>query len=447
MANPQPPVRPYSSNDADVNARSALGLVGVLGNAAQMAFGRLYHSVGGKPAPSTVATTGTSSDPAAVLRAANRELVARLKAGEMLNARLKAVFTSLNEGVIMQDAQGRIVLINNAAEQLLGSVKNFWDSDLGRLFRTAQQLAQDQVPAEGEEVTEMETLGAPTRVQINDRIIGAQLAAVFTPSGRRLGTVIVLRDVTREALADRLKDEFVTQVTHELRTPLTVIKGMSEVLLTQPTDEPPNRKFLEAIGRNAAVLDRMIIELLDISEISAGAFEIRHQPIVLDELVLAVIKGQDARSKKQQIAVGLMVVDRSALHVFGDDRRLRWALGHLLDNSLNYTLRGGQVVIRVGARQGERVLIEVIDSGVGIRPRDLPRIFERFYRGEARTSDWKTIDPRGLGQGLYVARSVAEAHGGYLSARTELGKGSIFTMSLPVGGLVAEPEAIPDTTD
>jgi two-component system sensor histidine kinase ResE len=446
MANPQPPTRPYNANDADANAHSALGLVGVLGNAAQMAFGRLYQSVSGKPAASTVAAVSLSADPAAVLRAANRELVARLKAGEMLNARLKAVFTSLNECVIMQDAQGRIVLINNAAEQLLGSVKNFWDSELGRLFRTAQELAQDQVPAEGVEVTEMETLGAPARVQINDRIIGAQLAAVFTPNGRRLGTVIVLRDVTREALADRLKDEFVTQVTHELRTPLTVIKGMSEVLLTQPTDEPPNRKFLEAIGRNAAVLDRMIVELLDISEISAGAFEIHHQPLILDELVLAVIKGQEARAKKQQIAVGMMVVDRSTLHIVGDDRRLRWALGHLLDNSLNYTLRGGHIIIRVGARQGERVLIEVLDSGVGISPRDLPRVFERFYRGEAKTPDGKTIDPRGLGQGLYVARSVAEAHGGYLSARTELGKGSIFTLALPRNP-PAKPPPVEDKTD
>ena len=439
MANPLPPVRAYNDPDASAKAHSALGLVGVLGSAAQMAFGRLYQSVSGKPSALNAApATSPEADPAVVLRTANRELVARLKAGEMLNARLKAVFTSLNEGVIMQDAQGRIVLMNKAAEHLLGTVKNFWDSELGRLFRTAQQLGQDQPQIEGVEITEMETLGAPVRVQINDRIVGAQLAAVYTPNGRRLGTVIVLRDVTREALADRLKDDFVTQVTHELRTPLTVIKGMSEVLLGQPLDEPPNRKFLEAIGRNAAVLDRMIIELLDISEMSAGAFEIHHQPLALDELALAVIKGQEARSKKQQIAVGLMVVDRAALHISGDDRRLRWALGHLLDNSLNYTQRGGQIVIRVGAQQAGRVLVEVIDSGVGISPRDLPRVFERFYRGEAKTPDGQTLDPRGLGQGLYVARSVAEAHGGYLTARSELGKGSVFTLALPLP-LDAEP--------
>jgi len=382
-----------------------------------MVFGRLYQrNLDAKP-------TGVAPDPTAVLRAANRELSARVKSSELLNVRLKAVFASLGEGVVMQNAQGRVVLVNRAAETLLGSMKNFWESDLGKLFRTAQERQTGE--------SEMELLGAPTRVQINGRIVGAQLAAVFSPEGTRIGTVIVLRDVTREALADRLKDEFVSQVTHELRTPLTAIKGMSEVLLNQPADRPPNRKFLEAIGRNAAVLDRMIIELLDISEISAGSFAVQSQRLALEELVLDVIEGEAARIKRQSLNVGLMVVNRTHLEVTGDDRRLRWALGHLLDNSLNYTLNGGLITFRMGAVQGDRVLIEVVDTGVGINVRDLPHVFERFYRGEAKTSDGKLIDPRGLGQGLYIARSVAEAHGGYLTVRSEPGVGSTFTFALP----------------
>ncbi|MHB8626932.1 MAG: sensor histidine kinase [Aggregatilineales bacterium] len=422
---PSTPVRP-SQPGPDSDARNAVGLVAVLGNAAQMVFGRLYQrNLNAKPA------SPTASDPAAVLRAANRELSARVKTSELLNARLRAVFASLSEGVVMQNSQGRVVLINHAAEDLLGSMKNFWDSDLGKLYRTSQERQTGD--------SEMELLGAPTRVQINDRIVGAQLAAVFSPEGTRIGTVIVLRDVTREALADRLKDEFVSQVTHELRTPLTAIKGMSEVLLNQPTDRPPNRKFLEAIGRNAAVLDRMIIELLDISEISAGSFAIQSQRLALDELVLAVIQGQAARIKKQNLNVGMMVVNRAHLQVMGDDRRLRWALGHLFDNSLNYTLNGGLITFRIGAVQGDRVLIEVSDTGVGINARDLPHVFERFYRGEAKTPDGKVIDPRGLGQGLYVARSVAEAHDGYLTASSQPGVGSTFTLGLPFAPDEIEP--------
>lgn len=413
--------RPLSGTDTrEHEVSSFLSLIEILGNAAQMLFGRVYQSLGLKQKQASEPPEGDTS---AVLRAANRELSARIKASETIAARLKAVFASLNEGVIMQDNDGRIVLINNAAEQLLGSIKNFWDSDLGRMFNQARDRGTGEA--------EMELLGEPSRVQINDSIVGAQLAAVSSPDGERLGTVIVLRDVTKEALADRLKDDFVTQITHELRTPLTAIKGMSEVLLSQPTDRPPNRKFLEAIGRNAAVLDRMILELLDISEISAGSFAIHQKRLALNELVLDVVKGQEARIKKQMINVGIMVANRERVYVVGDDRRLRWAIGHLLDNSLNYTLKGGFITIGIGALRGEKVLIEVSDTGVGIAAKDLPHVFERFYRGEAKTVDGKTIDPRGLGQGLYVARAVAEAHKGYLAVSSTPGLGTKFTMALP----------------
>jgi signal transduction histidine kinase len=367
----------------------------------------------------------------------NRDLSARVRASELLSTRLKAVFASLSEGIVMQDAEGRIVLINKSAEVLLGSIKNFWDSELGRLFNSAHTYPTTAVVSysereEGRTVTEMELIGVPLKVAVNNKVIGAQLALVSSVDGERLGTVIVLRDVTEEALAARLKDEFVTAITHELRTPLTAIKGMSEVLMSQPPDRPPNRKFLEAIGRNAAILDRMIIELLDISEMSAGNFAVHQKRIALDEVALDVIKSQEGRIKKQGIRVGVMVINRSRVYAIGDDQRLRWAVGHLLDNALHYTLKGGLITIRIGVVKADRVQLEVVDSGVGIADKDLPHIFDRFYRGEARTPEGKVIDPRGLGQGLYVARAVAEAHQGYLTVRSKVGEGSTFTLGLPL---------------
>ncbi len=143
----------------------------------------------------------------------------------------------------MQDNDGRIVLMNQAARDLLGSVRMFWHSELGRMFAEARH----RTALDGEI-----TLGEAQRVEVNDRVIGAQLAIVADERGKRLGTVLMLRDVTHDALSDRLKDQFVTQMSHELRTPLTVIKGMSEVLLALPEGRPPDRKFLEAISRNAA---------------------------------------------------------------------------------------------------------------------------------------------------------------------------------------------------
>ena len=356
----------------------------------------------------------------------------KLQTAQQTNvAQLTGVLAVISEGVIMQDNEGRIVLMNQAAHDLLGSIRAFWDSDLGRMFVDSRH----QIPLEGEI-----TLGEPQRVEVNNRILGAQIAVVADENGQRLGTVLMLRDVTRDAIADRLKDQFVTHMSHELRTPLTAIKGMSEVLLAMPDDRPPNRKFLEAISRNTAVLDRMIVELLDISEIGAGSFAVREQQIDLPALIINVVLGLRPRFEKAGLRLAFSAVGASRLTITGDERRLQWAIGHLIDNSIKYTETGGEILVQVGRIREGRALIEVSDTGVGISPHDLPHIFERFYRGEPRTPDGRVLDPRGLGQGLFVARAVAEAHGGYLSVASALGEGSTFTLALPLER-VAQPAA------
>src|SRR5690606_35816719 len=154
-------------------------------------------------------------------------------------------------------------------------------------------------------------------VQVNDRILGATAAGIANKSGERIGTVIVLRDVTREAVSERLKDEFVSQISHELRTPLTVIKGFSDVLLHTPEDMPPKRQFLEAISRNAAVLDRMIIELLDLSEMGAGTFAVRRDPLPLAGIAWDVLRGFEGRIRRAELELHVFVA-RAGLEVFGD---------------------------------------------------------------------------------------------------------------------------------
>ncbi|HVO42618.1 MAG TPA: histidine kinase dimerization/phospho-acceptor domain-containing protein, partial [Aggregatilineales bacterium] len=235
-------VNPTDARERDV--RFFLRVVDDFGSSTESFFGRIYNGLRRKQ----VRRSDGRTEQIAALQRANRELTAQVREAQTVSARLRSVFARIDEGVIMQDTDGRMVLMNDAAYRLMGSVKAFWDSDLGRLFTQAQQQR-------GVSTNELQPAGPPIRVEVNDRVLGAQLAYVSTPGGEALGTLIVLRDVTHEAIADRLRDEFVTQISHELRTPLTVIKGMSEVLINQPTDRPPNRRFLEAIGRNAAVLD------------------------------------------------------------------------------------------------------------------------------------------------------------------------------------------------
>ncbi|PJF28516.1 MAG: hypothetical protein CUN52_13060, partial [Phototrophicales bacterium] len=306
--------------------------------------------------------------------------------------------------------------------------KNFRDTELGRLFDTYNQttaLAGEVVP-----------LAEPNKVQVNNRILGAQVAAVANSKGERIGTVIVLRDVTQEALTERLRTQFVTALSHELKTPMTAIKGMADVLKHLPPDnKDAMQRPLETLIRNVDVLDRMIVELLDVAELGAGTFDIRHDEVFIEPLLWSVVNGTNPDIKRKRVEVMVMIRDSSALRLNGDEQRLRWAFGHLLQNAVNYTENGGRVVIMAGidAQDHRYMRIDVVDNGVGISKKDLPHIFEQFYRGEPRNAQGKLIDPRGLGQGLFIARKVAEAHGGYVSVlKSEIGVGTTMTCILPI---------------
>lgn len=406
-----------SSNPREISG--AINRVNSLGTATERLFSRLYRGLrlrsdqqqGGKPTVNDAAER-------------NRQLQRAIKRRDVEIERMNAILATISEGIIMQDLEGRIILVNAAARRLIGSRKDIWDSELGTLFNAYRDVTRVE--------SELAPLGEPTRIQVNNMILGAQVAAVADSQGQRLGTLIVMRDVTRDALSDRLKNEFVTAISHELRTPMAVIKGMSEVMMNQPADQPPNRRFLETLSRNVDVLDRMIVELLDISEMSAQAFSIRRDPVNLEEMIWNVVNGVTPEVKRAQLDIAVMLREVERLQVVGDDQRLRWALGHLLHNAIRYTEAGGHIIVMASGSDAKHITIQVLDTGVGISKKDLPHIFERFYRGEPRTSSGRLLDPRGLGQGLFVARSVTEAHGGYLTVRSEQGQGSIFTMVLPV---------------
>ncbi len=389
-----------------------LSRINRFGSATEQMFSRLYRGIGHR------------ARQAEDLNLSAREMQEQLQQRDAEIERLSGILAGLDEGIIMQDTEGRIVVVNTAARELLGSQKSFWETELGTLFNAHKDLVALDA--------ELLPVGEPTRVQINGRILGAQLAAVADSQGGRIGTIMVLRDVTRDALADRLKDQFITAISHELRTPMAVIKGMSEVLINQPSGIKPNRRLLESLSRNVDVLDRMIVELLDMSELGTDAFVLRQDELNLEDLIWHVVRGMDPEIHHASHKVLVMMKALTALHVTGDDQRLRWALGHLIQNSVRYSEEGSRIYVTAENPDNVHVAIQVIDMGVGISEKDLPHIFDRFYRGEARTSGGKLLDPRGLGQGLFIARTVTEAHGGYLSVRSTQGEGSMFTMVLPL---------------
>jgi signal transduction histidine kinase len=399
----------------------ALHRVDALGQASERYFRRLYNNLLRRRDAG-----GEAQDSRALRRI--------IQAREEEIARLSGILAAIDEGVIMQDTEGRLVVANGRARELLGGIKAFWESELGTLFNQYR----DVEPSEGDIVP----LSQPVRVQVNNRIIGAQIAAI-SDNGRRLGTLIVLRDVTRDTISERMKDQFITAISHELRTPMTIIKGVADLVAEQSLTGKPDRKLLETLTRNVDILDRMIVELLDIAELSDEDFSIRQDAVDLEPLLWSVVEGLRPETNRAGVKISIMIRDQGRLALAGDEQKLRWAFGHVLQNSIRYTEPGGVIIVTVSRASDEALAVTILDTGVGISERDLPHIFDRFYRGEPRTPSGRLLDPRGLGQGLYIARRVFEAHGGYIRVQSRVGQGSLFTITLPASA--DRPETLPET--
>lgn len=406
----------------DSNYLSVLERVHQLGSATESLFSRLYRGLNKRRQLGEEEKEALMQQITGNMIVRNRQLRNMLKEREIEAERLAGILEQVSEGFIMQDNEGRIVLMNRVAHDLLGNQGNFWSSELGLLFSEKRNLPTFD--------SELAPLGEAKRVQIGSRVISAQIMAIADKQGARLGTLMVLRDVTREELANRMKNSFVTHISHELITPLAPMRVASEILLNTPQDKAPNRKMLEMIGRNIDILDRMVSEMLDMSAMTSGNFQVEHEAITVEDLLWQVVQSFKADLDDKQLEMMMMLRDTAGLQVTGDKKYLQWAVTNLIRNAIQYNQAGERVIIRAGIKR-ENIVIEFKDTGVGIAPSDLPFIFNLFYRGDARTLDGKKIDPRGLGQGLFVVRKVAEAHGGTISVRSEVGKGSTFTLKLP----------------
>jgi len=423
---------PRASN-GEVN--SDLGDIHRFGTASESLFRRLYRGFGRRQRleqelrrQRQIAQAHTAES-ATLRRRFERLDSEHRQRGDELD-RLTKVLSSLDDGIIVQDMNGKVTMMNQGAQDMLGGKRAFWDSALGTLFERYRDMQ--------EAAAELTPLGESEELPLNNRIVRAQLIAIGDDANRRIGTVIILRDVTHDALAERLKDGFVTHIAREMERPVGVIKLASELLSGQPEDAAVNQLLLDKLLRNVDALDQLALELLDISRLHAGVFDVQREPVGVENVLWSVVNGIESDIKSRGIELLVMTRDLSGISVRGDDSRLQWALGHLIRNGATYSKEGGYVALaaRVEPRNAKTyALISVSDNGVGISQEDLPHIFERFYRGDAvRSAD----SPSGLGQGLYVARAICQAHGGFLEVQSRLSIGSIFTIGLPVHAAIAE---------
>lgn len=328
--------------------------------------------------------------------------------------RFSTVLDSLDDAVIALDDQLRIVLANPAAQRMLGWETQPVDVGLLDMVRIPALHALATGGRSADLEAEFELLGPPRK----------QVIARAAPIPTTGGTVLALHDVTEMRRLETVRKDFVANVSHELRTPVAVIRANAETLLDGALESPTHAmQFTEGIHRNAERLTELISDLLDLSRIEAGRYQIDLAPTVLLDAVLGIRESALAASNST-LEVTLDIP--SDMAVMADPKALSHVLQNLVDNALKYAIGGTRVEVS-SALEGQWIRIEVKDDGPGIDPRHRDRIFERFYR----VDKGRTREIGGTGLGLSITRHLCEQMGGTCGVEGRMPKGSIFWIQLP----------------
>jgi two-component system phosphate regulon sensor histidine kinase PhoR len=336
---------------------------------------------------------------------------------------LETILGTMIEGVIVVDPQERMLYANQAARALLDvKSRNVAGRPLLEVARAPQLQHVVQAALRTRELQQLE-FDVPRKQKT------IALTASLLPTDPYPGVVLVLHDVTELRRLERLRRDFVSNVSHELKTPLTSIQAYADTLLDGAIDDAAhNRTFLERIGEQAQRLQALILDLLSLARIESQPqqmFDIR--PVRVADVARLCLDGRRPVAESKQIPLETALDEDLA--VLADADGLRQIIDNLLSNAVNYTPAGGRVTVRARGSDGWGVL-EVEDTGVGIAKQDQVRIFERFYRVDRA----RARDVGGTGLGLSIVKHLAQTFGGDVSVHSELGRGSTFTVRLPRAG-------------
>jgi signal transduction histidine kinase len=254
-----------------------------------------------------------------------------------------------------------------------------------------------------------------TELQISNRQLLEEVA-----ERRRAEDAVKRINAELERLS-RMKDEFLSLASHELKTPVTSIRLFSELVARHPNAVQP--RLVQTILRQSAQLTQLINDLLDVSRLQLGRMPVEMRPLDLNELLTEIC---ERRRQVVESHIVLCLAEEAAIKVQGDPVRLEQVFTNLIDNAVKYSPKGSRIGVRVRRLDGH-ALVEVADQGIGIAPEHLPHIFERFYKPGPQQAAYT-----GLGVGLYISREIVERHGGRIWAESEVGKGSTFTVELPL---------------
>ncbi len=352
-----------------------------------------------------------------------------LKVQEEEASKLNAILKSIADGVIVQDAGGNILIKNPTAETMLQEMEeDYW-----------RQAAQDNnfvTAVSSGDIAQTSILQhyigglsfrETHRFEVGIQVFSALSAPVMTSDNVPLGSVVVLRDITREVEAEKLKDDFITSMSHELRTPLTAIKGYNQLLKMTAGQQLDDKqmKFVDTIGSNVDDLLEIIQQMLDLTQIDAGTLGIDHEPVNLTALIEEEVTNWLEEMQMREMSFNANLPGES-VWVEGDEGRLSRVMHNLIKNAHDYTLPGGKIQVSVTQNNG-RVQVDVKDTGVGISKEDQRFLFTRFFRA---IHNEHTFEVSGAGLGLYTSKAIIEAHNGKMWMESEPDKGSTFSFVL-----------------
>jgi len=332
--------------------------------------------------------------------------------------KLEAVLRHMTDAVLIVDLDGQVSLINPAAERLFNiSQEQALNSSLVEVVRQFQlvDLWKASVETVKQQVSTIET--SPDRLFVQ---------AIATPLESSLpgSTLLVFQDLTRVRRLETIRQDFISNVSHELRTPLASLKALVETLQGGAIDEPPAAaRFLHRMEVEIDNLTQTVQELLELSRIESGRVPFAKKPAAPLELITNAIERMQHQAERNGLTIEIEE-SGTGPEVLADAARIESVLVNLLHNAIKFTEPGGKITVRTWA-EAENVIFSVMDTGVGIAPQDLSRIFERFYKADQSRSGG------GTGLGLSIARHIVEAHKGKIWAKSMPGEGSTFYFSLP----------------
>ena len=353
------------------------------------------------------------------------ELAAALAETEAARQRVELILESISDGILFTDRHHRVLIMSPCAKNILGfhNDQNF-------------QLPVQETLAGTPLLNQLTAIGAGHRVQgcvewsfgekdSEPRICQARSAVVKNPKGEFTGVITLLQDVSRERALDRMKSDFISTAAHELRTPLAAVMGFADLLTNpNPLDEEQRRECLDIIYQNSERLEKIVDELFDLSRIEAGQLlQVRRVPCDLVALLRLYIRTFNVLSSSHGFEQS---APEGPIPVLVDEAKLSRVMDNLLGNAAKFSPMGSliQVLVRV---EDSEVRVTIADEGIGMTPRQIERMFEKFYR-----ADSSNTAKGGLGLGMAIVKSIIEAHDGKIWVNSAHGKGTQVHFTLPL---------------